>query len=159
MGRSFSTFGDQNALREPLTGKIADFVLSHACFILSRLPARTTLKITSVSSVECASGWDISVHRAGHVFESRSRIGRIPLIAHLTPQLPKVRQHRQKNWTIFRLTAFTIPKLGAFPMLILIVVLVHLLEIFYCKTFLLRHVQNLDFCFPVLVFLLKTMGF
>ena len=99
------------------------------------------------------------MHRAGHVFESWSRIGRIPLIAHLTPQLPKVRQHRQKNWTIFRLTAFTIPKLGAFPMLMLIVVLVHLLEIFYCKTFLLRHVQNLDFCFPVLVFLLKTMGF
>ena len=93
------------------------------------------------------------MHRAEHVFESRSRIGRIPLIAHLTPWLPKVRQHRQKNWTIFRLTAFTIPKLGAFPMLMLIVVLVHLLEIFYCKTFLLRHVQNLDFCFPVLVFL------
>ena len=36
------------------------------------------------------------MHSAGHVFESRSRIGRILLIAHLTPWLPKVRQHRQK---------------------------------------------------------------
>ena len=99
------------------------------------------------------------MHRAGHVFESRSCTGRIPLIAHLTPWLPKVRQYRKKTQTIFRLTAFTIPKLGAFPMLILVVVLLHLLEIFYCKTFLLRHVQNIDFCFPVLVFLLKTMGF
>ena len=44
-------------------------------------------------------------------------------------------------------------------MLILVVVPVHLLETFYRKTFLQRHVQNLDFCFPVLVFLLKTMGF
>ena len=46
-------------------------------------------------------------------------------------------------------------------MLILVVVLVHMLETFYCRTFLPRDVQNLDFCFPVpdLVFLLKTMGF
>ena len=36
------------------------------------------------------------MHRAGHVFESRSRTGRIPLIAHLTPWLPKVRQYRKK---------------------------------------------------------------
>lgn len=56
-----------------------------------------TLKITSVLSVESASGLDISVHRAGYVFESRSHIGRILLIAHLTPWLPKVRQHRQKT--------------------------------------------------------------
>ena len=56
-----------------------------------------TLKITSVLSVESASGLDISVHRAGHVFESRSHIGRILLIAHLTPWLPKVRQYRQKT--------------------------------------------------------------
>ena len=101
MGRSFSTFGEQNALWEPFAGKIADFVLSRACFILSRLPARTTLKITSVSSVESASGWDISVHRAEHVFESKSRIGRIPLIAQLTPWLPKVRQRRQKKLEYF----------------------------------------------------------
>ena len=46
-------------------------------------------------------------------------------------------------------------------MLILVVVLVHMLETFHCKTFLLRDVRNLDFCFlvPILIFLLKTMGF
>ena len=47
-----------------------------------------TLRITSVLSVESASG---------NVFESRSHIGRILLIAHLTPWLPKVRQYRQKT--------------------------------------------------------------
>ena len=57
------------------------------------------------------------MHRAGHVFESRSRF--------------------------------------------LVVVLVHMLETFFCKTFLQRDVKNLDFCFPVpvLVFLPKKMGF
>ena len=41
------------------------------------------------------------MHRAGHVFESRSRTGRIPLIAHLTPWLPKVCQYRKKKLDYF----------------------------------------------------------
>ena len=41
------------------------------------------------------------MHRAEHVFQSKSRIGRIPLIAQLTPWLPKVRQHRQKKLEYF----------------------------------------------------------
>ena len=59
------------------------------------------LKTTSVLFMENASGWSISVQRAGHVFESRSRIGRILLIVLLKLRLLKIRRRRQNSRPFF----------------------------------------------------------
>ena len=59
------------------------------------------LKITSVLSAESVNGSSIFAQHAGHVFESRSRIGRILLIALLKLWLPKIRRSRQKTRLFF----------------------------------------------------------
>lgn len=99
------------------------------------------------------------MHRAQHVFESKSRIGRIPLIAQLTPWLPKVRQRRQKKLEYFSPHSPHNTEAGGVPDVDLDCGSSASARDFLSQDFSPTSRSNLDFCFPVLVFLLKTMGF
>ena len=117
-----------------------------------------TLKISSVLSVESASGWDISVHRVGHVFESWSHIGRILLIAHLKLWLLKIRHQRQKTRLFFASQPSQYRSWGRSWCWSWLWFWCICSRLFNCETFLLRDVQNLDFCFPVPVLSFSTQN-